>query len=115
MSPTRIAISLDRGLPGLGASAGRRTGPHLGIETADRDHLIERLHRLPSILPVFAQELASARRQTAALRIENRGPLEEVRRLRSQPGESSPPQRHHARVVSQDHCCTSRELDGVEG
>ncbi len=51
---------------------------------ADRDHLLDRLAHLRGILPVFAQELASARRQAAALRVENRGLLEEVRRLRAQ-------------------------------
>jgi hypothetical protein len=55
----------------------------------DRDHLLERLEHLRGIPPVFAQELASARRQTAALRVENRGLLEEVRRLRAQRGEAS--------------------------
>jgi hypothetical protein len=57
----------------------------------DRDHLLGRLTHLRGILPVFAQELASARRQTAALRVENRGLLEEVRRLRAQHGQGSPP------------------------
>ncbi len=88
-----IAISPDRGLPGPEANAGRRTGPHLGVGMTDRDHLLEHLQHLQhlrGILPVFAQELASARRQTAALRVENRGLLEEVRRLRAQRGESSP-------------------------
>jgi len=56
----------------------------------DREHLLDRLQHLRGILPVFAQELASSRRQAAALRIENRGLLEEVRRLRAQRERSDP-------------------------
>jgi hypothetical protein len=51
---------------------------------AERDQLLDRLQQLRSILPAFAQELASARRQAAALLVENRGLLEEVRWLRAQ-------------------------------
>lgn len=50
----------------------------------DREHLLDRLDRLRAILPAFAEELASSRRQAAALRIENRGLLAEVRRLQQQ-------------------------------
>jgi hypothetical protein len=59
-----------------------------GAGVSDRDHLLERLHHLRTILPVFAQELASSRRQAAALRVENRGLVDEVRRLRAQRGDS---------------------------
>ncbi len=55
----------------------------------DREHLLDRLQHLRGILPVFAQELASSRRQAAALRVENRGLLEEVRRLRAQRGQET--------------------------
>ena len=48
------------------------------------DHLLERLHHLRTIVPVFAQELASAKRQTAHLRAENRRLTQEVRRLQRQ-------------------------------
>jgi hypothetical protein len=58
---------------------------------SDRDHLLERLHHLRTILPVFAEELASSRRQAAALRVENRGLIDEVRRLRRKRGESAYP------------------------
>ncbi len=58
------------------------------MSASDRDHLLERLHRLRTVLPVFAQELASSRRQAAALRIENHGLVDEVRRLRAQRGDS---------------------------
>lgn len=117
MSLTGIAISLDRGLSDPEASAGRRTGPHLGGGTIDRDHLLDRLQHLRSILPVFAQELASARRQTAALRVENRGLLDEVRRLRAQRGESSPPRARFdekdSRMVFDDRCRSRHEPDRV--
>lgn len=119
MSPTSVAISPDRGLPGPEASTGRRTGPHLAGGTTDRDHLLDRLQHLRSILPVFAQELASARRQTAALRVENRGLLDEVRRLRAQRGESSPPRprfdKEDSRMVFDDRCRSRHEPDRVEG
>ena len=42
------------------------------------------LHNLRTILPVFAQELASARRQTVRLRADNARLLEQVRRLQRQ-------------------------------
>ena len=42
------------------------------------DHLLERLQHLRTVVPVFAQELASARRQAAQLRVENRRLAEEV-------------------------------------
>jgi hypothetical protein len=50
----------------------------------DREQLLQRLDRLRAILPAFAEELAVSRRQAAALRVENRGLLAEVRRLQRQ-------------------------------
>jgi hypothetical protein len=61
--------------------------PDPDADAADRDHLLERLENLRTIVPVFAHELASARRQTAALRFENSRLLERIREL----------QRKHAR------------------
>jgi hypothetical protein len=55
--------------------------PLSSSDAADRDHLLDRLHSLRTIMPVFAQELASARRQAAALRLENRRLLERVQQL----------------------------------
>lgn len=46
-----------------------------------RDELLERLHNLRTIVPVFAEELASARRQAASLRTENRRLTERIREL----------------------------------
>lgn len=53
-------------------------------DVADRDHLLDRLTHLRAIVPVFAQELASARRTAAALRVENRRLLERIRELQAQ-------------------------------
>jgi hypothetical protein len=56
-----------------------------GIDRAsERDYLLDRLQNLRAILPVFAQELASARRQTARLRLENASLTEQVRELQRQ-------------------------------
>ena len=61
--------------------------PDPDADAADRDHLLDRLENLRTIVPVFAHELASARRQAAALRLENSRLLERIREL----------QRKHAR------------------
>lgn len=50
-------------------------------ERGEREYLLDRLHNLRRIVPVFAEELASARRQSAALRVENRRLLERIRQL----------------------------------
>jgi len=56
-----------------------------GIHRAsERDHLLDRLQNLRTILPVFAQELASARRETARLRLENARLTKQVRELQRQ-------------------------------
>ncbi|MFZ2049998.1 MAG: hypothetical protein WB698_07835 [Solirubrobacteraceae bacterium] len=60
-----------------------RAGSRAAAGALDREHLLDRLDRLRAILPAFAEELASSRRQTAAPRVENRGLLE-VRRLQSE-------------------------------
>lgn len=82
--PYRLAVR-SYGLPTTHDDTGAlpASGP------IDRDQLLDRLQRLRAILPVFAQELASARRQAAALRVENRGLLEEVRRLQAQHGQGT--------------------------
>lgn len=60
---------------------GRLAGTRLPAGALDREHLLDRLNRLRSILPAFAEELAHSRRQAAALRVENRELLAEVQRL----------------------------------
>jgi hypothetical protein len=51
------------------------------MEARERDYLLDRLHKLRTIVPAFAEELASARRQSAALRLENRQLLERIQQL----------------------------------
>lgn len=84
MPPTKIAPSSPHGFSMPGKATESRGSLSSTAAPVDRDHLLDRLHRLRGLLPVFAQELASARRQAATLRVENRGLLEEVRRLRAQ-------------------------------
>lgn len=89
---TNIVSPLPYDLAGSDSGAGLLASVHplSGARgTSDRDHLLERLHHLRTILPVFAQELASSRRQAAALRVENRGLVDEVRRLRRERGDSA--------------------------
>ena len=59
---------------------------HREERQADRARLLARLQNLRTIVPVFAEELASARRQAARLRaarlrLENGRLVEQVRRL----------------------------------
>ena len=58
-------------------------GTIIDADGQERDHLVERLHNLRTVLPVMAEELASARRQAASLRVENRRLVEQVRRLQA--------------------------------
>jgi hypothetical protein len=52
------------------------------VDSTGRDaDLLGRLQRMRTIVPVFAQELATARRQAAALRVENRKLQERVQQL----------------------------------
>src|SRR5580700_6571293 len=91
---TNIASSVPYGLAGSDGGAGFLANVHPlsgAPGVSDRDHLLKRLHHLRRILPVFAQELASSRRQAAALRVENHGLVDEVRRLRRERGESAHP------------------------
>ena len=88
VSPTKTAPSVSHGLPGSADSTGWLASSQVAAGMSDREQLIERLAHLRSILPVFAQELATARRQATALRLENRGLLDEVRWLHRQRGDS---------------------------
>jgi hypothetical protein len=77
MSAQSITTSIPARSPGE-----RRVGPPTASAHAiDRDHLLDRLHNLRTIVPVFAQELASTRRQAATLRVENRELRERVQQL----------------------------------
>lgn len=66
-------------------------GPHgtkaRTTEALDRDALLDRLHQLRTVLPVFAQELADVRRAAAKLRVDNRRLLDEVHRLQKERSE----------------------------
>ena len=53
-------------------------------EVRDREHLIDRLQNLRAIVPVFAQELASARRKATRLRLDNARLAEQLRQLQHQ-------------------------------
>jgi len=50
-------------------------------EAIDRQQLLDRLADLRRVVPVFARELVSARRQAAQLRAENGWLIEQVRQL----------------------------------
>jgi hypothetical protein len=58
-------------------------------QQADHEQLSGRLENLRAIVPVFAQELAVARRQAAALRLENRRLAERIRELQRRNGARS--------------------------
>jgi hypothetical protein len=104
VSPTKTAPSVPHDLCGSSDSTGRLARSRLAVGMSDREQLLDRLAHLRSILPALAQELATARRQAAALRVENRGLLDEVRRLHRQSGESI-----HAPTVSS---CTQAQPEG---
>ena len=55
-------------------------GPE-GHAPSEHEHVLDRLQNLRAIVPVFAQELASARRQAAELRRENNRLLQRIREL----------------------------------
>lgn len=56
----------------------------IGSEAWERDQLIDRLGSLRRVLPALAQEMASARRQAARLKVDNRRLTEQVRELRAE-------------------------------
>jgi hypothetical protein len=59
----------------------RRLDVIWGTLDLDREQLLVRLQNLGTILPVFAEELAGARRQVTRLRLENSRLQEQVRQL----------------------------------
>jgi hypothetical protein len=81
VSPTKTVTSPPRGPAALednGSQRSTRSYPN-------RAEAIDRLEHLRSVVPVFAQELASARRQVARLREENGWLLEYARQLQRGP------------------------------
>lgn len=89
MSATKTASATTtlRALPRLEGGRERPFEAHLQAEAVDREQLLDRLHQLRTIIPVFAQELAGVRRVADQLRTDNRRLLEEVRRLQGAHGE----------------------------
>ena len=68
--------------PPRGPAALEGNGSRPPIESyPSRAEAIDRLERLRSVVPVFAQELMSARRQAAQLRAENGWLIEQARQL----------------------------------
>ena len=55
-------------------------------DARDREQMLERLNNLRAILPIFARELASARREAARLRVQNRRLTEQIEELRGARG-----------------------------
>lgn len=82
--------SITTPIPARSPGARRIDPPTVRAHAIDRDHLLDRLHNLRTIVPVLAQELASARRQSAALRVENRKLRERVQQLQRAYGPSHP-------------------------
>jgi len=82
VSPTKtVTTSSPRGPAALGGN-----GSHRSIRSyPSRAEAIDRLEHLRSVVPVFAQELVSARRQAARLRAENGWLIEQVRQLQRGP------------------------------
>lgn len=72
----------------------------LATADSERDQLLDRLSNLRTILPVFATELAAARRLAAQLRAENHRLTEQVQRLQTTRRTESSPGAHRARMRS---------------
>jgi hypothetical protein len=85
--PTKTVTSPPHGPVALEGNGSRPNGSRPnGSRPRNRSYVsrveaIDRLEKLRSVLPVFAQELVSARRQSAQLRAENGWLLEQVRHL----------------------------------
>jgi len=68
--------------PRLGALGTPGAGPRrTEVDAAEQDHIRDRLQNLRTVVPVLAEELASARRQTAELRRENDRLVQRIRDL----------------------------------
>jgi hypothetical protein len=84
VSKTTASSRQRQPLRGLDAPAPRLPGHAIGSEAWERDQLIDRLRSLRRVLPVLAQEMATARRQAARLKIDNRHLTDQVRELRAE-------------------------------
>lgn len=61
--------------------ASLRNAHKFNSDSSDRDQMLDRLRHLRRVLPILAQEMATARRQAAKLRTDNRRLTEQVRQL----------------------------------
>ena len=82
-SPTKTATTPPHESAVLESNGPRRniTSHSSGADAIDRQQLLDRLAHLRRVVPVFARELVSARRQAAHLRAENGWLIEQVRQL----------------------------------
>ena len=82
-SPTKTATTPPHESAVLEGNGSRRniTSHSSRAEAIDRQQLLDRLAHLRRVVPVFARELVSARRQAAQLRAENGWLIEQVRQL----------------------------------
>jgi hypothetical protein len=80
---TVSATAALRGLPRLAGNEEHLHQAYPRAEAVDREQLLDRLHQLRTIIPVFAQELAGVRRVADQLRTDNQRLLQEVRRLQA--------------------------------
>lgn len=87
MSPEKPAKHTLR-VPANFERAGEEAAHNVGSRPS-RAEAIGRLEQLRRVVPVFAQELVSARRDAAQLRTENAWLLEQLRESQGHPEESS--------------------------
>jgi hypothetical protein len=85
VSPLKTVTHPSRG---SAAPGGTGSPPRVGSYVS-RAEAIDRLDRLRSVVPVFAQEVVRARRQAAGLRAENSWLIEQVRQLQRGRAQSS--------------------------
>jgi hypothetical protein len=68
---------------GFDTSGSRLAADELDGQALERDQMLDRLRSLRRVLPVLVHEMASARRQAAHLRKDNRRLSEQVRELQA--------------------------------
>lgn len=86
MSATKTVTSPPRGSPSPGGNGSRRSSR----SSPSRAEAIDRLEQLRSVVPVFAQEVLSARREAARLRAENGSLVDQLRQLARGRAQSNP-------------------------
>jgi hypothetical protein len=86
VSPAQTAVHPPREPAALDGNGSR---PRISSHPS-RAEAIDRLEQLRSVVPVFAHELVSARRQAAQLRAENGWLIEQVRQLQRGRAQGNP-------------------------